>query len=290
MVTAWPFTNPNCVSSKVKKTADKSTGWQLEPGHRNEFYLSAVELDSRLSSKPDHKTLVATSNRKSYEKWQILPSPTKLGIFSIRSLQHKHYLGSDEEGHLCVQKEADPWAIEVASPRGGVFLRSIRTQKHLCCYHGGHLYLTESRGQFETWRLEPIVPATMTKQQLYSWIGVGSVAAAVAAPMAVVGVIGALGYQAGGIVGGSMAAGMMSAEAIASGGAIAAGGTVATLQSIGAAGLGVAGTAGAAGTGAVVGGAAAAIAGEKVQTKSQAKTSSTQNTTNFPPLCSWRQW
>jgi hypothetical protein len=49
-----------------------------------------------------------------------------------------------------------------------------------------------------------------------------------------------MGFGANGIVAGSAAAAMMSAEAIAAGGSIAAGGTVATLQSIGAVGLGAA--------------------------------------------------
>eukprot|EP00404_Azadinium_spinosum_P061272 CAMPEP_0180702368 /NCGR_PEP_ID=MMETSP1038_2-20121128/6083_1 /TAXON_ID=632150 /ORGANISM="Azadinium spinosum, Strain 3D9" /LENGTH=273 /DNA_ID=CAMNT_0022734125 /DNA_START=422 /DNA_END=1240 /DNA_ORIENTATION=- len=94
--------------------------------------------------------------------------------------------------------------------------------------------------------------------------GVG-VIVAVAAPLVVTGVVGALGFEVGGVVAGSAAASMMSAEAVASGGAVAAGGLVATLQSIGAAGLGVGGTVAAAGTGATVGsavggGAASAVA------------------------------
>ena len=58
-----------------------------------------------------------------------------------------------------------------------------------------------------------------------------------AAPFAVVGAVGAIGFTSGGIAAGSMAASMMSSSAIASGGGVAAGGVVATLQSIGAAGL-----------------------------------------------------
>ncbi|XP_027489542.1 interferon alpha-inducible protein 27-like protein 2, partial [Corapipo altera] len=57
--------------------------------------------------------------------------------------------------------------------------------------------------------------------------------ALVAAPAVVAG----LGFTAGGIAAGSIAAKMMSAAAIANGGGVAAGSTVAVLQSIGAAGL-----------------------------------------------------
>ena len=53
-----------------------------------------------------------------------------------------------------------------------------------------------------------------------------------AAPLAV----GALGFGSTGIVGGSYAASMTSASAVASGGAIQAGSAVAILQSIGAGG------------------------------------------------------
>lgn len=96
------------------------------------------------------------------------------------------------------------------------------------------------------------------------------VVAAIAAPFAVMGVVSALGFSSGGIVAGSTAAGMMSAEAAASGGAIAAGGTVATLQSIGAAGLGVAGTTGSAAVGAVGGtllGSAGGAVAQKIEQK-----------------------
>ncbi|NWU12559.1 IFI27 protein, partial [Cephalopterus ornatus] len=52
--------------------------------------------------------------------------------------------------------------------------------------------------------------------------------------------IAGLGFTAGGIAAGSIAAKMMSAAAIANGGGVAAGSTVAVLQSVGAAGFSVA--------------------------------------------------
>jgi len=92
---------------------------------------------------------------------------------------------------------------------------------------------------------------------------VAGAALAVAAPFAFVGTVSLLGFGSGGIVAGSTAAGMMSAEAAAAGGGIAAGGTVATLQSIGAAGLGITGTAGAASVGGLCGGAIGSIANSR---------------------------
>ncbi|XP_051493937.1 uncharacterized protein LOC127393154 isoform X5 [Apus apus] len=50
-------------------------------------------------------------------------------------------------------------------------------------------------------------------------------------------VVSAMGFTAGGIAAGTLAAKMMSATAIANGGGVAAGSTVAVLQSVGAAGL-----------------------------------------------------
>lgn len=71
-------------------------------------------------------------------------------------------------------------------------------------------------------------------------VGTGVVAGgAVLAPLVVTGVVGALGFGAGGIVGGTAASGIMASY----GGTVAAGSACAVLQSIGAAGLGAAGTA-----------------------------------------------
>jgi hypothetical protein len=69
---------------------------------------------------------------------------------------------------------------------------------------------------------------------------VGAAVSGLTAPVMVTSAVAGMGFGANGIVAGSMAASMMSAEAIAAGGSIAAGGTVATLQSIGAVGLGAA--------------------------------------------------
>ncbi|GMF32767.1 unnamed protein product [Phytophthora fragariaefolia] len=65
-----------------------------------------------------------------------------------------------------------------------------------------------------------------------------------------------LGFMSGGIAGGSTAASMMSAAALAHAGSVASGSTVAALQSIGAVGVAVPVGAGLAAVGAAVGAAA----------------------------------
>eukprot|EP01119_Soliformovum_irregulare_P024439 TRINITY_DN875_c0_g2_i2.p1 TRINITY_DN875_c0_g2~~TRINITY_DN875_c0_g2_i2.p1 ORF type:complete len:288 (+),score=52.82 TRINITY_DN875_c0_g2_i2:154-1017(+) len=89
----------------------------------------------------------------------------------------------------------------------------------------------------------PISEETMSKWKIAACAALGGIAAVLAAPV----VLGALGFGAGGIVGGSVAAAWM-----ASSGPIAAGSTFALLQSAGAAGLGTAATGGLAAIGAAV--------------------------------------
>ncbi|XP_032901243.1 interferon alpha-inducible protein 27-like protein 2A isoform X1 [Amblyraja radiata] len=84
--------------------------------------------------------------------------------------------------------------------------------------------------------------------------GTGGAAFIAAAPF----VLGAVGFTAGGIVAGSVAAKMMGAAAAASGGGVAAGSMVAILQSAGAAGLSAAANV-AVGVGGALVGAAIAI-------------------------------
>ncbi|KAJ6655631.1 hypothetical protein lerEdw1_004983 [Lerista edwardsae] len=89
----------------------------------------------------------------------------------------------------------------------------------------------------------------LTRAVVGTAVGAGVVCVGVPA------VVGVLGFTAGGIAAGSVAAKMMSAAAIANGGGVAAGSTIAVLQSLGAAGLSAATkfavTAGAAALGAI---------------------------------------
>ena len=94
--------------------------------------------------------------------------------------------------------------------------------------------------------------AIMASYLLYgSGVVVGGATFLVAAPI----VVSGIGFTAGGIAGGSIAASMMSMWA-----PTVAGGIVATLQSVGAAGLGATGTAVVSSVGSVVGvGVSAAV-------------------------------
>ncbi|XP_053382194.1 interferon alpha-inducible protein 27-like protein 2B [Mercenaria mercenaria] len=94
------------------------------------------------------------------------------------------------------------------------------------------------------------------------------VTAVIAAPFA----LGAIGFGAGGIVGGSWAAGMMSSAAIANGGGVVAGSVVAVLQSAGAAGVSAAANVGIF-TAVTTATAGVAEAGSRIQNKIQEKLS-----------------
>jgi len=178
-----------------------------------------------------------------------------IGHFTVRSQEHKKYLGSSKDCTKLIVSESQQHWIICDSPHGGVFIESVEHGGRLSCNGNGHAYTTDSKDGWETFCLEPIMPETISANKIWSLVGIGStsIVSAVAAPFAVMGIIGAMGFGAGGIVGGSMAAGMMSVEAIAAGGGVVAGGAVATLQSIGAVGLGVAYTSAAVAAGAAAG-------------------------------------
>ncbi len=112
---------------------------------------------------------------------------------------------------------------------------------------------------------------------------------AVVTPFAVMRVIGAIGFEAEGISAGTIAAGMMSAEAIASGGGIITGGTVTTLQSIAAVGfLGAAGAGACVAAGAAVG--RLASLGVVLASSGLANGQDRVDYAKHLPLCSWRMW
>jgi hypothetical protein len=273
------------------------TAWFLEPGHRHHFFISSLKHEKRLWSGKNYVgNLFIHENLKAWEKWAIEPIQNAAGSFTIRSVNHRHYLGTDDNGNLRVVDHCnDEWVIVSSPHHDGVFLQSKKHSSRLACPSLGRVYLAKG-GDEETWTLEPIMPDTISGGKIWSLlaIGVATVGFAVAAPFAVMGIVGAMGFGSEGIVAGSMAAGMMSAEAIASGGAIAAGGTVATLQSIGAAGLGEAGLTAAVGAGATLGGVASAVVvrASSAHVLDSSTTPIVENVVKIenPPLCSWRQW
>mmetsp|Transcript_26261 Transcript_26261/g.60027 ORF Transcript_26261/g.60027 Transcript_26261/m.60027 type:complete len:403 (-) Transcript_26261:41-1249(-) len=271
---------------------EEDTVWHLEPAHGNQFFISATCQDKRLSSSEDHP--FTHRNRKPWEKccekWVIEPTYSEMGNFTIRSLERGKYLGSEQDGRLVLSESKHHWSIESSPHEGSVVIKSVEHDLQLSCDENGHAHTTYRACGRKTWRLEPIMPCTISSKQI---VGTGSAAiiSAVAAPFAVVGIVGAIGFGSGGITAGSIAAWMMSTEAIAAGGGVAAGGTVATLQSIGAAGLGAAGASVAAATGAVVGGG---LSSAGVAAASNALVNEQSVRLNEPekhlPLCSWRMW
>ena len=269
---------------------EDTTAWHLQPAHQNHFFISSASRDVRLSCTTDDK-LVTHKNRKSWEKWIVEPTNKTIGHFTIRSLEHGKYLGSSTDGKLVVSESLKHcWTIG-SSPHGGIFIQSVdHGGCRLSCDSEGNLCSKEANGSSETWKLVPIMPATINGKQIWTMVGVGT-ACAVAMPFAVMGVVGAMGFGAEGIVAGSMAAGMMSSSAIASGGGIAAGSTVATLQSIGAAGLSAGACASASAAGAAVGGLSSlgvAAAGKGLN--NGLGNINLNEPEKYLPLCSWRIW
>jgi len=269
---------------------EEDTAWHLEPA-TNHFFISSTSHDKRLSSTVDHP--FTHQNRKPWEKWVVEATNETMGQFNIRSLEHGKYLGSSNNGRLVVSGSKQCWAIG-PSQHGGFFFKSIDHGGWLSCDDNGNLFIAKTNDTWETWQLESIMPGTISGKQIWSSVGIGAAAitTAIAAPFAVMGIIGAVGFGAEGIAAGSIAAGMMSAEAIAAGGGVAAGGTVATLQSIGAVGLGAAGASAAAGTGAVVGGLTSlgAVAASNGLGNESEAIKLLEEPEKELPLCSWRMW
>ena len=277
--------------STTDKDCEDTACWHLEPAHRNQFFISVISHDKRLSSTLNDP--FTHHNRKSWEKWIVEPRNDHAGQFIIQSLEHGKYLGSCEDGSLVVGESPHYWTF-CTSTHGGVFIQSVEYSGKLSCDKDGRLYTTsEDSGCCESWTLEPIMPATINGKQIWSLVGTGvaTITLAIAAPFAVMGAVGVMGFGVEGIVAGSTAAGMMSTSAIASGGGVVVGGTVATLQSIGAAGLSAAGASAAVGAGAVAGGMASlgvvAVTNGLATNEGEIKLNETKR---HLPLCSWRLW
>ena len=279
-----------CTSDGIKGDTD----WHLEPAHRNQFFISSKCQDKRLSCTTKNN-VTTHKNRKTWEKWVIEPTNKELGHFTIRSLEHGGYLdSSSKDNKLMVTDESKKqhWKI-VPSPDEGVLVQSVKHGINLSCDENGMVVTGGDVRDNQIWTLEPIMTSTLSKKNILSWLGIGVATAAVtvAAPFAVMSIVGAYGFGASGIAAGSVGAGMMPAEAIAAGGSIAAGGTVATLQSIGAAGLGMAGASAAATVGAVAGGlTSCGVAAAAGGLKNEQERIRIENAGSHLPLCSWRMW
>jgi hypothetical protein len=273
--------------------------WCLEPAHTNHFFLSSHASDQRVGCTPD-RAVFTTDNRKEWEHWVV--EFVGSGAVVLKSHAHHNearFLTVEDGSKVTMGHKAYTWQVEL-SPHGGVTFCSMDCKKFLTCNPGvdGVTLAIEEAHDAEdksmSWILEPRMPSTISANQIWALTGAAlfGLTTVIAAPFAVVGMVGAMGFGTGGIVAGSAAAGMMSAEAIAAGGAgVAAGGTVATLQSIGAVGLGVAGTSGAMAGGAVLG---SAVAGGTSALVLGAEDRDSPNSLvvdpHGRPFASWRSW
>jgi hypothetical protein len=290
----------------VGRPNEKGTEWKLDSANRNVFFMSGRGSDKYLSCNTDGGTQL--SNKPSdLEEWRINKA-SGTDKYEIYSCHFKRYLGVDHRGCLTTankdrKNDSDLWDIEV-SASGGYNIITSSASRHAgrLCYDpdgSGWKIASENHDDWE-WDLRPKMPRTISGPQLGAMVGagVGAVALTVAAPFAFTWGVAAIGFGAEGISAGTMAAGMMSWEAITSGGGVAAGGLVATLQSIGAAGLGVAGTSAAMGGGALVGTAGLKITAAVVGGKDGKAEASAQEPEELEfddeisrlPLAAWRSW
>jgi hypothetical protein len=276
----------------TSQTDATGADWCLETANSNIFYLSCPRQNKRLSSTKEGD-VSSSEKREAWEEWKL--ERTDDGDFAIISREHGGHLMLQSGGTITTTTDTPPetlWKLE-ESPRGGVFISSVAhdTLQLQCDENGNIGTIANSFGNNEAWHLESRMPRAISGGKLgtIAAVGAAAVALTVAAPFMFMGAVSAIGFGAEGILGGSIAAAMMSAG----GGTIAAGGTVATLQSIGAAGLGAAGTAAAMGSGAAVGGLAVGATARSVNgSTSDVGTTAQQdaNENRCRPLAAWRHW
>jgi hypothetical protein len=292
--------------------------WKPEAAHRSLYNMLSQLEDRQLTVNQDSPNKLQLCQNKGHsEKWKIEIVDGNLTLFSVTN---NSYVGCDNvNGDISFSSDCGTgyyWKLQDGED-GYVYLVSSEKSWYLALFGKESVKTVQmpatATGAYQTlkWKLVPCVPqvtaaitkkASATKTDNQDWnklliIGATAGLCAVAAPFAVMGVVGALGFGAQGIAAGSIAAGMMSAEAIAAGGGVVAGGTVATLQSIGAAGLGVWGTTAAVGTGAVAGGLTS-VAATTILTKSGSDSSGNikfgdtklENSLTNRPFCAWETW
>ena len=267
--------------------------WDLQAANRNLFYIYNPFHDRRVSSRENGDLFTV---KHKCEQWKVERAGE--GGFTIFSYKHAKYLTTASDGSLMSVDHPEKWSIE-QSPHGGILITSPSGDRQISCDRDGNLSTTQDIcGKSQSWFLEPCMPSSKSTGQL-AVLGATCTAAlalSVAAPFVVMGGVAGLGFGAEGIVAGSTAAAMMSAEAAVAGGGIATGGTVAMLQSIGAAGLGFAGTtmavSGGALAGGLVGGSTASALVRNNDNRSQATLQQEEDAVNdvCRPLASWRFW
>lgn len=280
-------------SFTMRDYIDHSCVWDISSAHAQKYLLSSIYHDKRMGCDNAKGRVFCTSNRKESEVWQLKAEGN--GFVSIQSsVKGGKYLSCDSEGALRVVDSGvtELWMVQ-QSNEGGISVLSKEHGWYLAC-DGKSIYCSKSKdgsGRL-SWSIVPYMPPTITKRQMVGYAKCGTVvlASIIAMPSAVMGAIGAMGYTSTGISSGSIAAWMMSAEAIASGGGVLAGGTVATLQSIGAAGLGIGGTIASMCAGGVVGVVAIGLPTLAPKNCNSTKEGGKQVTGLNRPFCNWRAW
>ncbi|KAL3779722.1 hypothetical protein HJC23_003583 [Cyclotella cryptica] len=274
---------------------DRNSVWDISSAHKQKYYLTSVKHNKRMSCNQSTDELFCTRKRGGWEVWEVQQRGS--GLVSFKScVGEGKYLSCDSKGLIKLSNEAgenELWNIQ-NSPHGGLLIYSKNyITCHVAC-DSKNVFCSKDSGCQESWIIEYAMPPTISKGEIigYSIASAVSLVSIIAMPFAVMGVVGAMGFTSAGITAGSIGAGMMSAEAIASGvGGVAAGGTVATLQSIGAVGLGFGGTLAAMGAGGGVVGATAfgSVAAANKQNNKFGGTVETVSERNRP-FCDWRSW
>lgn len=268
-----------------------STTWHLSAGHSQRYFISSFAHNKRISC--SKKGVVSSTNRKQSETWQLQKLDN--GLVVLQSTVHNKFLscnGNTLEA-TDIFDDSGIWKLEQGDGKGIRIVSKLYDQTVSCDKDGNLFVAKELSGVSGLWALEPCMPPTIRKDQMLTIATGGAIAVASIAlmPIAVMGIVGALGFSGGGIAAGSFAAGMMSTEAAAAG-SVVAGGTVATLQSIGAAGLGLAGTSAAMGGGAIVGASAlgVSVAVSGVHKKEFEEGTEIANPQDNRPFCNWKMW
>lgn len=306
-------------SKTLDEGNDQSCLWHPEAAHRSRFFISSIAENSTTEMKylgtgaGENIQLTLEPMKNVPEEWKVeMDDDGCVTLFSTRNNRYVGSFGEDGKVELCQEgtenEEPGSWNLNV-SPDGHFQFISMDDTRFLARDGVGSvkaIQLTDNSDNSVTlWKLEPCLPkdsssghedTSSARMKALKTIG-AAVSVAAIAPSLVMLSVGALGFGAGGIVGGSYAASMMSAQAVASGGGVSAGSMVATLQSIGAAGLGLTGTTVSMGTGGAVGGLVASAASRPSSGSQNTTAGSTIRETRHDPellsrrsFSAWKFW
>jgi len=190
------------------------TTWHLGAAHSQRYFLYSVTHDKRVSC--GKHGVVSTGNRKESETWELQALDN--GLVVLKSTTCDTYLSCTENKNLDaidIFSDKGMWKLKHSSC--GMYIVSKLSDLALSCSSDGTLSLvSDPYTPSELWTLEPCLPPTINKTQMVALATGCAIAVASIAlmPLAVTGVVGALGFGSGGVAAGSVAAGMMSAEGV----------------------------------------------------------------------------